>query len=300
VLPVEVRGVGGYQPTEVWVIAGGRGYRKQTSPFLVLVEMPADTVGVVPIYALAFGPGNFTVSADLIITMNPAPSLDKLYALPAPVFLTYDSPTVQLGVRALYTDGSGRLVDPEDDDLHFTMVPGGVASVDGEGRLSALAPGVTSVIVGYAGKTVTIPVIVVTHEGDDGTHALALRRDLAGNVGSLKLSGSKGGRPVLGSTLSFQLDLSTTGHAAGAILLRPDPLFYPAPGGQAVGIDLFSLPLAGFPVVPGANTVTVTVPAPAILIGQRIYCQGIHFGSAPTSAPVVAFSNTWDLRLGLE
>jgi len=298
-VPVEVRGVGTFQPERVAVLAGSEVFLRDEEPYVVFVRVPANAVGVVPIYGMALDAGyNLAMGAELFISVNPFPGVASVYATPDPLFLTLHDPSIQLGVRAVYNDGSLRYLDPDDPGLSFVAVSGSVAAVDGEGHVSAVAPGETTVRVGYGGKLAQVPVHVVTDEGDDGSRALALRRDLSGNVGSLQLSGSQGGRPVLGASITLRLDLAATGHASGVVFLHVDPLHYPVPGGQALGVDLRSPASLVFPVLPGADSYSHSLGSSPVMIGLRLSAQGIHFGAAPSSAPSLAFSNVWDFRIG--
>lgn len=265
-------------------------------PFLVFVEIPPTAVGAVPVFGFAFDRyKNLAIGAELVLTLNPLSGLASVQAFPDPVFLTLDSPSVQVAVRAIYSDGSLRHVSPNDSALSFSMAAGGVAAVDDEGRVTAIAPGETELVIDFGSQTTSIPVFVVTDKGDDGTRALALRRDIGANEGSLRLTGSAGGRPILGGSLELTLDLSVTGHTSGLIWGQLKPLYYPFAGGQVLGIDINSPRLFSFAAVAGNETHTFDLGNDASLIGVRVHVQGILSSGVP-----MRLTNAWDLRIGLE
>lgn len=133
-----------------------------------------------------------------------------------------------------------------------------------------------------------------------GTNVLALRsscqiaasttvRDAPPNPASLT-----GTLPILGSTWTATVDLTTTGHALAALLVYGGPLDVPLAGGQRVLCDV-TTPLLLSLAQPGPTaTFTAPIPNDPTLCGRAVCAQAAHVGGVTP----FALSNALDLVLG--
>lgn len=115
---------------------------------------------------------------------------------------------------------------------------------------------------------------------------------------SYSLTGSDGGRPVIGGTLTMHVDASgTTGHLASTVLgyLSSTDVILPG-GGQRLLVDVThpTGDLLGLGVHRGDLQATVQMPDILALCGVTLYTQGVHLlGVRP-----YALTNAWDLTFG--
>lgn len=99
--------------------------------------------------------------------------------------------------------------------------------------------------------------------------------------------------PILGTTWTASVDLTTTGHSLAALRGCTAVATQTLLGGQVLlvgGPVLFNLP----PVAGPLASWTVTLPSDCAIAGFKVYTQAIHFGGV---APF-ALSNARDLCLG--
>ncbi|AEG14452.1 Ig domain protein group 2 domain protein [Desulfofundulus kuznetsovii DSM 6115] len=102
---------------------------------------------------ITVGYGGKTATVPVTVT---APVVESLTVQPGTVTLAVGD-SRQLAVTARFSDGTTRDVT---DGSSYQVGNSTIAVVSGSGLVTGLAPGNTSITVGYAGQTVTVPVTV--------------------------------------------------------------------------------------------------------------------------------------------
>jgi len=300
---VDIFPITGFIPDTVIVLGGDGLQILDHPPFQAVVRVPKDAIGTQVISAFAWGGSTLGVALDVAVTLNPFTDLDGLLVTPDPLFLFPYAPVVQLAVTAHYRDQALRQLEPDDAGLSFRSLNPAVATVDPRGNVTAQAEGGTTIEVtlkeplGLVLVRTGVPVYVTLVPADDG-RALAIRRDCGANPGGYSVSGSHGGRPVLGGTLALSLDLPRLGYSRGAILLSDAAGYDAFSGGQVLCVERASPRFMSLPLSVGATSRSILVPANMSLLGVRLYTQGIAFGRSLPSLPVFQLTNAWDFRVG--
>ncbi|MEM7309703.1 MAG: hypothetical protein AAF682_23710 [Planctomycetota bacterium] len=99
----------------------------------------------------------------------------------------------------------------------------------------------------------------------------------------------------LGGTLHLQVDLTSTGHALGAVAAFPAPAAIPF-GSDVILVDPFGPELLGLPLLPGpVPSWSVPLPGDPLFCGLTIFTQAVH---VDLTLPL-RFTNAVDAFLGL-
>lgn len=101
--------------------------------------------------------------------------------------------------------------------------------------------------------------------------------------------------PVIGGTLTLEVDLTTSGHAQAVVIGFAGPLDLPLGGGQQLLVDVTHPDgeLLGLSAV-GGPTATWNLPVPPTVCGLELSVQALHFGGVTP----FALGNARDLRVG--
>jgi len=126
----------------------------------------------------------------------------------------------------------------------------------------------------------------------DPTRAISPATVATRNQGSNPNSYSAG-LPILGSTWTGNVDLTTTGHSMALVFAFDSTASLTLGGGQALllgGNNLFTFPIASGPQA----TISASIPTQTDLVGMTIYTQALHLGGQTP----FALSNAQDLTVG--
>jgi hypothetical protein len=130
-------------------------------PFEITFAAPADRAGRVDIRADTYGPDHENYSADTYIVVEPAEPPGSLEVQPDVLEFTLLGETERLRVVGRQADGTLLEVSGSSAGTLYAMQDGtGVAAVDGEGVVTALAPGGDVVVVTHGPLTARVPVTV--------------------------------------------------------------------------------------------------------------------------------------------
>lgn len=119
------------------------------------------------------------------------------------------------------------------------------------------------------------------------------------NPTSYTVTGSHGGRPVIGGSIHYHVDaIGTTGHTSSVVVGFLSPLQAVLGSGQVLLMNVVDPAgeVLGYPIVPGNFDLDVPVANDPNLCGVTVYTQAIHlFGVAP-----FALSNRHVLTFGYD
>lgn len=293
---VEIVGLGGFVPTGALVLTKGPPELLLEPPLEAVCRIAPDGLGVLPLAAIAWDEdGALAVATELVITLQPGAHLRSIGLTPERLDLFPYETDVQLAVYASYDDATIRAIEPDAPLLNFQSSAPQVATVDSEGRVHAVSEGVATILCSYVDsrgdqRSGQVEARVLPRSYDDA-RASAVRVLCDSNVDVYSLGGSHGGRPVLGGTLEFRLDLASSGHSRAVIVAVAEPARQRLPGGRVMCVDRSSASF--FRTSSSGQPVVVPIPPDPILAGLRVYTQALLQGGNPLS-----LSNAWSLRLG--
>jgi hypothetical protein len=282
----------------VIVLGGSEGIEiLRHPPFRTVVEIPSVASPSHSFVALGSGGNAVAFSAQFTVRLDASATPEEVHVSPDPLFLLSYAPTVQLAVQARYADFSLRDVAPTDTGLGFQSLDASIAAVDPFGRVQAHGDGSSSILVSFNGRTREVPVVVDLTPADDD-RALTVNRQCGGNPSGLTVSGSRGGRPVLGASLTLRLDPACLGYAQGAVFGYAAGGFRVLGGGQALCVDETSTRFFLIPVASASPSVTFPIPNTLALVGARFSTQGAVTGPVVPGSRPFQLTNALEFRIG--
>ncbi|MEO0478209.1 MAG: hypothetical protein AAF196_01885 [Planctomycetota bacterium] len=100
--------------------------------------------------------------------------------------------------------------------------------------------------------------------------------------------------PVLGTTITFSVDLTTTGHTTAGVILYDASSLAVLPNGFALLVGGTSITSLG-PLPGPVGSINLTIPNVVGLAGFELFTQAVHFGGLPD----FALANAIDLVVGI-
>lgn len=149
---VEVQALPGVEPTHVIVIGPGDGLEDQEPPFFGTFTVPAEMVGELSFQAIARDANGKLFKSDAVtVIAQPLSALTDINVNPVVTRLSNHARDIQLAVRGTYEDGITRRLDTSELGATFHSSNVEVATVDANGKVTAVGNGTASVHVTVGG-----------------------------------------------------------------------------------------------------------------------------------------------------
>lgn len=145
---VLVEPLAGANVERVLVIGPGIAEIDETEPFQMAIHIPVDAIGSFALTAIGSNSsGDYYTSADLSLEISPPGVLQALTVVPRDPILLGPGDTAQIHALGSFADGVVRDLTTPGLGTEFSTTNPEIAVVSPEGLLSAVAPGVTALIV---------------------------------------------------------------------------------------------------------------------------------------------------------
>jgi hypothetical protein len=233
-----------------------------TEPFSSRVQYGSQnvTVAVVDSTGLVRGLSNGETTITVVPTGFPAVTVPvtitnrqptELLVSPNTLLLSGAGQSVSVVASLRYNDGSTSLAP----NATFTALDSAVASVEANGLVTAVAEGLTTIVVASSGFTVNVPVTVDFPSQLPAPILTSLGRQIAGEGDTLVILGS------YFSALAFDNDVTISGVAAEVLRAANDRLVVRVPRGAVTGpvqvvVDGQTSNLLTIPIYPRSATAT--------------------------------------------
>lgn len=163
-LTVTVEPTDGFVPVRVLIVTDFLAKRVEQAPFSLTFQVPPDLTGAFTISAYAFDSvGNLAVAPKIPVQVLVPATLTGISVEPKKLYLYSYDLKEQLRVSGIYADDIQRDVRSTALGTTYTVSDTSIATVDGEGVVSGLAPGKTTIKVmnGQHSSNVEVEVVSV-------------------------------------------------------------------------------------------------------------------------------------------
>lgn len=151
----------GFLPQEVLLIGGAETLVLDTAPFVAQVQVPADAIGRMSLFAVGFGEEDLAYAEEVELIVGVEATLQSVEVFGGNVSLGNPGITRQLLVRGHYSDGVVRDITSADLGTRYATTDGSVATVSADGLVTATGQGVTTLVARNGAVVTSVNVRVI-------------------------------------------------------------------------------------------------------------------------------------------